>query len=226
MLLLHINGALLEMNEEAIHLLYEGDAEEAISTLLSCLEGAREPFFQNSSSEERTGLSAHLEAIPLGGVLGSEDSIDDYEIEYFGFYRYAFTADKSRVVLSWGNQGWFCFRAAVAFNLALIYHHQGLVNADLPVLSQAVSMYHLGLDFVELAKDLDDSGINNLRLALYNNLGHVYSFLGDGEGVKNCREGLQTELQKTRPDCSTGAFFRRSLTSAREYNVIPWAPVA
>ena len=96
--------------------------------------------------------------------------------------------------------------------MTIDYHHQGLMNGDLPLLSQALYFYHLGLEFLCTAKDAVVSGTHTLRMALYNNCGHVCSFLGDGQGVLKCREGLHAELEKATSECGTGTFFQQSLT--------------
>ena len=110
------------------------------------------------------------------------------------------------------------FCAAAGYNLATIYHHQGIIEGDVPALSRARSFYCVSLDLLteELEHNLEAT---SLTLALYNNLGHLHSFLDDHEGVTQCRQDLERKLSTHghHVDVAAASFFQQSLMWGENY---------
>lgn len=111
--------------------------------------------------------------------------------------------------------------ALCAYNLAVTQHEIGLLNGSVRHLAQALSFYQTALTHLD-NKNNNNNNDNNknynddthawLKLAAQNNLGHIYSFLGDCSGVLQCQQAMKDRLSVF-PATSWG-WFRASLARA------------
>ena len=201
------------MNQDALLLIFEGYDQRAKETLHECLDKAvqraKGSAFPGSS---RSSLS--VSCIPLIGSLGPEDDWQGYGGQYFQLYRYLFNLTETGVHL-WDSVTYFSFAGMVGYNVAMIYHHEGLLQDDLSSLLTARVWYEYSINMLARGRDTSDQGTILLRLSLYNNLGHVCSLLGDGPGVRRCRKDMQTNLLGAHPvDAATLGIFHRGLSLA------------
>lgn len=218
---------MIQVNEEAIHSLYLGDVDEACSMLYECLVGTRERL--SISTVENASLC--LETLPLSAAFGPEDGWKGYDTEHFRLYQFAFTVEEVPFL----NERLY---AVLTYNLALLYHHQGLISGNVPMLSSAATLYRLCLDLINtrLQKGVgidedqdseDEHGDKQLELATYNNLGHLHSFMGDMQGVVVCRQALLNILSSRRyPYSTTIAFLEQQSSSLSKSQVFPFASMA
>lgn len=213
----------IDMNQDAIHRIFEGNADAAKQLLVDCIERAKR-YIGSALPHHPVApcASLYLESVPLLGSLGPEDTWYGYNTRSFLLYRHLFGANFIQAHAQWSAETASLFCAAASYNLAMIYHHQGITEGEVPALSRARSFYCVSLDL--LTGDDSQSDHNSifdytnyqtvvLTLALYNNLGHLHSFLDDHEGVVQCRQDLEQKLASHSRvvDDETVSFFQSSL---------------
>ena len=209
---------IIQMNDEGLNMLHEGYIDAAETMLFNCLHEARELMPLVGELHCIAEAVQSLESRPLGRALGPDDSWHGYQADHFVMCRFTFTFNSSnREWIEFGPSLPILFRAVVTYNLGLIYHHQGLLNSDVPLLSQAGDLYSWGIDLLRIYRGpAQGKETSLLDLALYNNLGHLYSILGDIEGMARCKEMLQYALTLPQPSQTTTAVFESSLSLSRD----------
>lgn len=232
---------MIQVNEDAVHVLYEGHVEDAIDMLYESLAtsmGTLNPFV----GEQDASTALPLEALPLTEAFGPDDGWKGYDTEHFRLHRFIFTVrdeDEDEVEED-EEEGSIDYEmnarlyAMLTYNLALLIHHQGLMSADLPTLSQASSLYNLCLEMIgtqqqhqhrQQPDNIAEQADHTLELAIYNNLGHCCSFMGDLPGVVQCQEALRNMLMDADPH--TLAFVEQHSPSSLSQNTItPFASMA
>ena len=230
---------MIHVNEDAVHALYEGHVEDAIDMLYESLAtsmGTLNPLV----GEHDTSAALPLEALPLTAAFGPDDGWEGYDTEHFRLYRFIFTVRDDEEDEEDGGINYEMnarLYALLTYNLALLYHHQGLMSADLPTLSQASSLYNLCLEMIGTQQQqhqhqhpqqpdyIAEQADHTLELAIYNNLGHCCSFMGDLLGVVQCQEALRNMLMDADPH--TLAFVEQHSPSSLSQNTItPFASMA
>ena len=215
MLLLPHSQKLAQMNQHALLMICEGHHQFAKCVLHECLDKAVQRA--NGSACDFPGSlrsSLSVSYIPLVGSLGHDDDWRGYVGQYFEFHRFLFDLTETGVRL-WDSVTYLTFSGIVGYNVAMIYHHEGLIEKDLFSLLAARTWYEYSVNMSLRGRDTSDQGTMMFRLSLYNNLGHLCSVLGDGAGVRQCRSELETELRSAHQieEIMLG-FFRHSLTLA------------
>ena len=211
----------IDLHQDAIHRIFEGNVDAAKQLLVDCIERAKRHLVTQHPSEVATLQPLYLDTIPLVGALGPDDGWRGYETRSFILYRQLLGPSFLGAHAQWSAEAASLFCAAAGYNLAMIYHHQGVTEGDVPAMSRARSFYCVGLDL------LTSEGLEHnleailLALALYNNLGHLHSFLNDLEGVSQCRQDLEQRLstipQGHTMDVDTISFFQQSLMWGEGY---------
>lgn len=199
------------MNQDAVLRVLEGNSEEAKVLLSDCLNHATSWVARAAPGQNP---SVCIIEVPLVGALGPEDDWHGYTGRFFQLYRYVFhasIADDTKV--PWDAPTAVLFCATATYNLAIVYHHDGMIEGDTSALGQARSLYSNSLRFLSRELESGDSNANLLAMALYNNLGHLLSFLDDRSGVLQCRMELQNRLDRANVNDATATFFRHSLST-------------
>lgn len=156
---------------------------------------------------------------------GSEtDSETDSETEdessatCFLFYKCAFLIEEDLTELVWNRATLLTLSAMFTFNLAVIKHNMGLVDADLEELTGARNLYCLAMRFLSTAKTCYPSkpfiDATLLEAAVCNNLGHIFGFFGDSQGIISCRDALYSRLNASFLEPDDESFFKRSLVES------------
>lgn len=206
---------LTRLNSEALRLLWEGEEEHSIALLRICFTRAKDFLLicrPGNSKSQNTGL----ETVDFRCILNPDESTVCAD-NYFSLYRNVFTIETDQVSSA------LPICAAVSYNLALIHHESALQSGCLKQLCHARDSYEVSLSFVRQNKDsfLRQPGLEELELACYSNLGHLYSVFGDSNGIQDCRDGLQAALLENRwlQDPCLLDFFQRSLRLSRCHKV-------
>ena len=201
----------IDLHQDAIHRIFEGNVDLAKQLLVDCIERAKR-YMGIAPSAASTFQSMHLDVIPLVGALGPDDGWQGYDTQSFLLFRNLFGPSFASVQATWTAPEACLFCAAASYNLGMIYHHQGVTDGDLPALSRARSFYCVSLDL--LTEGLENNmEATVLTLALYNNLGHLHSFWADHEGVMQCRQDLEQKIvtHGHHIDGDAASFFQQSL---------------
>eukprot|EP00977_Amphora_coffeiformis_P027503 scaffold34616_cov275-Amphora_coffeaeformis.AAC.1 len=214
------------MNHGAVQWIFEGYAEEVKELLVDCISDAKEEQHHLLSrrpaptsaatttttsavfSQPSTKSECTVEMVPLVGALGPEDEWQGYKTSFFRFYRKA-----CLIHFKWGDDNddevyvtaISILMAVASYNLALIYHHQGIVEYDAYALSRARVFYFVSLNAL---KDINDTNVKSdqgtedqvtvLEIAIYNNLGQLNSYVNDSQAVVQCWQDLQKKLMRIR----------------------------
>lgn len=195
------------VNTEALVLLWEGNQEEGLSKLSTCFTLARALLAKHSSEGKGSvsrARSGYPSEVPIEGVINSIASTACKD-NYFRLYRNSFTLEDSNSLPH------LC--AVLSYNMAIISHEFGMAKGSVSQLARAQQLYH------EAAKLLPKLSCPLLELSICSNLGHLYSFLNDGNGVETCRLGLEEGLRSSgfRLQSGAAAFFTGSLKRALTY---------
>jgi hypothetical protein len=198
-------GKLSGVNTEALVMLWEGNQDEGLSKLSTCFSLARALLAQRSSAGPASRLrSGYPSEVPIEGVINSIASTA-CEDNYFRMYRNSFTLEDSNSLPH------LC--AVLSYNMAIIAHEFGMAKGSVLQLYRARELY------TEAANLLPRLSCPLLELAISSNLGHLCSFLNDGNGVEACRLGLEECLKsgRFRLQSEAAAFFISSLKRALTY---------
>lgn len=219
-----IEAMLSQMNNRALNLLCRGELEDAQALLSKLILTAAHYIGSGATSDHRKFPQLEFGAIALSEVLGREDNACHLEAilagQGFSLYRHAFAVDDgacSDVVT---------MTILAAYNLAVIQHEIAMEDSSCAHLTLAGSFYKLAVSHLQ-------QGRHNcpvlVELALYNNVGHLYSVMGNFEGILECQILVEKSLV---PLSSGGArdladlsFFQKSVQQSRK-TAITLAPAA
>ena len=211
-----VEETVAQLNQDALYLICEGNEEQAKQMLNDCLQQAKVHSENVSNRPGCAPAPIPLSTVPLVGALGPEDDWEGYEGGYFKLYRFLFTLPTTGTC-PWDAHSFNAFCAVVSYNLAMIYHHEGIVEGEFASLASAHSLYTFCGNMLVATRHSSVRGLVELGLALTNNMGHLCSYLGDGELLIKCRRELEVKLLGAQPDQGTAAFFRHSLSRAWGY---------
>jgi hypothetical protein len=183
-------GALLEGNHRgALTLL-----ESALTFAKLGLDGQELPILQSV----RKTVSFQLYALPLE-TEASEESHQPYQSSIcpgslFSFYNAAIISPEMEgdVELAFAPE----LSAVVLYNLALVYHRSAIMTGSTPCFLKAVRLYNVAASIVlghspeNSRDDSNDETMVSLQIALYVNMGHIYSNFMDIEGTIRCARGI------------------------------------
>ena len=202
---------LSQMSAKALDLLCGGFLDDAEELLILCLvSGIRR--VKEGNTLEMPESEPFLVDLPLQDAVFPEDFITDHESN-FCLYPIIFGAREN------GIRDSRTFVSLAAFNLAMLYHETGLLDANLSNLAKARSLYKISLNY--LPKTSYEA--TWLSLAALNILGHVSSFFRDTETMQVCH-GAMSDCLQFLPSTSW-VWFRNSLAAARP-SPTTFAPVA
>lgn len=236
-----IEQVLSEMNLDALYLVCEGEHDAAANLLLDCLAKARRrdmemavshPYYYSrhgtvDATSSATTTNTIIDTIPLMGAMGPNEDWTGYAANHFVFYRNLFATELPDNYAAWDRETLLSFIIMVMYNLAVIKHELGLVEENMEVLMCARTLYKFALDLVGQAvvsaNNVSGCAIdmNVLAVAIYNNLGHLFSFIGDDQqGILQCRMGLETHIPVITATLNTGclSLFHESLSLSCRFN--------
>lgn len=205
---------------QAMTVLMEGQAEEAVQQLLAgyqehcaSLNVSQQDIDNSLQSQDQ--VSFRVPAISLNDVV-------DIEMEYvsngteFRLFNGAFVVEGAprssplaKVILS----------AVIMYNIGVIFHLFGAFPCDEADLSKAYFMYSKAAETLQ-RYHLEGSHLEEFEMALYCNMGHVYSYmLGSNpmlneKGMNSCRQEIRKRLERVdlrHMDPGTVQFFRDML---------------
>lgn len=198
-------GVLQQMISDAIYLILEGRAEEALQHLARCAEAIRQ-FLASSKDAPPAGPQVsfrkdHLTlfAVSLDEVIYPFDCSERVSPDNcFRLHRYVYLIDGT--VSSPSHATFQKLLATVLYNMAVVSHesvHGGIYPS---ILEKTRTFYELALAMIQLGKGEESFDTMQLKLALYNNLGHIYGFFFNREGAMFCRNCLDIILTEAQYD--------------------------
>lgn len=199
-----------QMNQEALNFMCEGNEVQAKQIFHQCLDQVQQR--KNASMPGSSRSVIFPSPIPLMGALGPEDEWTAYQTAGQGFelYRHVFAISSIGAHI-WDASTFSLFAAMVSYNLAIMYHHEGLVEGEMSALASARTLYYTSMNAFNNSRVGNDIGIAKLGLALYNNLGFLHAQVNDQQGMAHCRQLITTALSRhTNFDPETESFFRHS----------------
>lgn len=204
-----IEASVAQQNQEALTLMCEGHEVQAKQIFHACLNQAQQRKQSEFPGSSRSSISPR--PVPLMGALGPEDDWNGYQGQYFQFYRNVFTVNNIGAHI-WDSATYSLFCAMVSYNLAIMYHHEGIVEGEITAMGMARTLYYTAMESFTNCRVGNDAGILLLGLALYNNLGFFNARVGDTEGMQQCRQLMETALAGNPSlDQESEAFFRSSM---------------
>lgn len=213
---------LSNLNSEAIRLLCEGYCEEARRLLGSCLRGINLQLGCAVSYNEDHHEPPALFTIDMEGVLDVCDT-QRYAapLNCFTLFKFAFAVDDDASCQTWNESMLMSLLALMSYNLAMMHHDQGFVHANLSDLAKARRLYEFALLVLSKANSVGKPTMDTalLEAALYNDLGHVHSFLGDVPGVIFCRESLKNLMRNVLLDPEDNRFFQANLNESSKIGI-------
>ena len=213
-------ATILELQGKALYQLCAGHGEEAETTLGCALVvgmhalGLSEGQNELLPPRQETPLP-ELAEISMEEVLAT----DDWQAPptHFDMFRFSFGISSEDLAgISSHESQLHLLVAIVAYNLAIISHESGLIyGLELSKLNKAQKLYHVAIQNMAIASHIHTDVVtpSTLELAVCNNMGYIYSFLGDSAGIIDCRDGLERLTRNAH--CAT--FFPRSLAKAQSF---------
>ena len=188
--------------------LLEGDHAGALTMLQSALTSAK--FGLTAAGQEtpmlqelRRGMPFQLHALPLE----LQESCDNHRSSsscpssIFTFYNSVVISDE----MCAEAEPFFAteLSAMILYNVGLIYHRLALLTGSTTYFSKAMKLYDIAASIV-LAPGAEHNfhhDLTVLQLALYVNMGHIYSNFLEQEGTKRCAEGIQALFSSVDVNC-------------------------
>ena len=209
-----ISENLPAMNTHAVSLVLEGRLADGLSWLHTCLDLAAELDRIGSlpvSDVDQVNEEEILSPISLDEVVDSRDPSDRSSPDNcFIFFRNIFVLEGLNEIKS--QTSLMTVAQTMLFNLAVVYQELGLGSGDLKCLSESLRLYQLMLDI--FSRVPSKAPLSLLEMSVYNNLGHLFAFFADKEGVLDMRSRLFDRLERS--ECHSDHwgfkhFFRCSL---------------
>ena len=177
--------------------LLEGDHAGALALLQTSLTCAKAGLAAQDTpllQEVRRGMPFQLYALPLELEKPGESPRSSCPGSIFTFYDAALVSQEmcGDVELLFAAE----LSAMILYNLGLVYHRSAVMTGSTAYFSKALKLYDVAASIV-LAPGAEFNFYHDmtlLRLALYVNMGHIYSNFFEQEGTTKCAEGIQKLL--------------------------------
>lgn len=204
-----------DINTQGMTLLLEGNAEDAVQKLLMGYYQHCESLtvtqqdIDNDNNHNHTAGSFQVPSISLHNAV-------DVEMHYvcqgneFRLFDCAFVVEGD-IDPRGSPLGKVILSVVIMYNIGVIFHLLGAFPSDEENLAKAFFMYSKAAETLRRYK-LDGSHSDELEMALYCNMGHVYSHMLDEKGMNLCRHEIKIRLEKADRAChmdpATLQFFR------------------
>ena len=231
-------GKMIELHNNAITQLLEGNEEECIHMLLHCLAASRVIEVKTGSERQELTNNDDMEDEPSIFEVSLEEVIhaDCEETRILRdavdgnvrLYRCIFGTDSLETIPDQATL--LQFVAIVTYNLGMIQHERASLFCDTKTLAKAKSLYTFALQL--LCNPLACQGVldvSALELALYNNLAHLFSFFLDHEGCSACLHRLGSKVGSVQPnvmEANSMGIFIHNCHNRRHIIATPLAPAA
>ena len=195
-------NSLQQMNSDAIYLILEGRSEEALEYLAQCAEATRcylsstkDVSASSFASSPQKQAPLTLFAVSLDEVIYPFDCSERVSPDNcFRLHRYVYLIDG--VTSSPSHSTFQKLLATILYNMAVVSHESVQGGLYPKILEKARTFYELALAMVHIGKEESPGTFETmpLKLALYNNLGHIYAFFFNRDGAVFCRDRLDNIL--------------------------------
>jgi hypothetical protein len=210
---------MIQLNSQAVTLMQEGAYSAAFTLLHSSLD------------QLKTKVDTELESVDDMPTMGEEASIHPIPVRFarhdekvtnnaFSFYSSAcvFIGTESELLTTSLNE--IRLAAVVLYNLALCFHVHGIGRAaSQHYFTKALQMYKTALGLLKEVATVSPKQVEKdslLRLALYNNIGHIHSCDHQTADLQRCLEKIQSILaneshatQPSESDCQSASSTRQ-----------------
>ena len=176
--------------------LLEGHLEDAMNKFLTA-------YAEHCESLAITQEEIDAGARPEDGFVFTVESVSLQGV-FHGDARYASIGNEFRVYdsafiiegdIPGTALGKLVTASVIRYNLGVIFHLLSIFPSDLQSLSKSFYMYSKAAEALSQYR-LNSSHLEELEMALYCNLGHVYSHMIDEKGTNWCRQELQKRLDQ------------------------------
>lgn len=233
-------ASVIDTNSWAILQLMEGEQAEAFQLLHKALNTSRVSLEgiapqlrqalhheQQQQPMEAVALDAHIHPISLQEVtVNRTNPVPD---NYFRMYRSVYSIE-----------GWDCeselltpeVTVVLVYNLAVVYHEVGFCTADCTLIDKAMRLYELARMVLGRAREAKRQvlamNLQELELAVLNNLGHTYAYFCRYEQMVTLRGSLQALVQQVDVTASpmepdVYQFFVQNVLTALQQHPLPAA---
>jgi tetratricopeptide (TPR) repeat protein len=187
-------------NNDAVNLMLQGSFQEAIPFFLSALRELHriavvqrqnmnmDPIDDDDDNSVSRNFVREFISIPLGDTLSYlRPSIYQNQDAFFIFDR-AFLIDSSDLASIYSSEGQHYTTTILLYNMGLAYQLMGMQDSrsQHKNLKKAVKIYQMAATIL-VANDL-------VSLAVWNNMGHIYSQLCETQKSQSCLDSLQKGL--------------------------------
>jgi hypothetical protein len=186
---------MMDLNKRAVALMREGFFMDAYTVLHEALEALKNKV---SESEPTQDLDSSLEGslLPVGVRYGA--GAETIEKNAFSFYPQAFDFSGSDSELTATSLNDVRMAAVCLYNFGLCFHVQGLGRpSSRQYFAKALQMYATALSLLEATSGHTDNRDQLLKLALYNNVGHIHSCEHKAVEIQDCLEHLRSILESS-----------------------------
>ena len=207
-----------EIVTQGMTLLMEGNVEDAVCKLLigyhrhcESLAVTQEDIDNSLHAHGREELSFRVPAISLQNAV-------DVEMEFvsngneFRLFDCGFVLEADAVSIR-SPLGQVALSAVIMYNIGVIFHLLGAFPCEEEDLAKAFFMYSKATETLQRYQ-LQGTPLEELELAIYCNMGHVYSYMLDEKGMNSCRHEIRKRLNRldaSRIDPGNLQFFRDSI---------------
>ncbi|CAB9508351.1 expressed unknown protein [Seminavis robusta] len=197
-----MTSTVFDLNNQGIHYLQQGSLGEAANTFQSALMRLREVLYRTIKADttQRSSSSSSIDnriAIPTRTGPSSPSNVLQNENQ-FSLFDQAFILpcrlSESEILLSVDLEN--LVSCCLLYNLALTYHKRGLATGKSKDLQQAVSLYQKAATLGDFVEELAEQSLLQI-LAVFNNLGHIYSEHFESAQVSGCMDSILMILESS-----------------------------
>ena len=190
---------MLDLNRKAVMLMHEGAYAEAYNLLHASMDELKAKIDREltTPSADEMGSSeveAAIHPIPVRFAANSEQVVNNA----FSFYSSAFIFSGSEDELKSTSSNEVRLAAVVLYNFGLCFHVNGINRAaSKSYFAKALQMYTTAIGLLETSSAISPPTEDKdalLLLALYNNIGHIYSCDHKSGDIQNCLEKIRKIL--------------------------------
>jgi hypothetical protein len=139
-----------------------------------------------------------VRSVPLEHSLSLSNSSYE-EVNTFSLFNRALVIDIAEFEASFSIAEQICTAAVVfLFNMGLAHHLQGMqaIDSQETNFKKAMRLYRMGVEILDRCRRASGETVNGLLyLALFNNMGHIYSHFCRTKVVQCCLKWLQNILE-------------------------------